>query len=114
MGAIESAVETHLESAERLDFGETNIGMFLLKNQTMFAVLRELREHFWNDSQGCYDRSRGELGFPNEMIKSLAQRSNGVFAGPIADRREEQGIKELADVSTCSSFIAELEQEDRH
>jgi N-acetylgalactosamine kinase len=112
MGAIESAVETHLESAERLDFGETNIGMFLLKNQTMFAVLRELREHFWNESQGCYDRSRGELGFPNEMINKLAQRSNGVFAGPIADWREEQGIKTLADVSACASFIAELYEED--
>lgn len=78
----------------------------------MFAVLRELRERFWNQSQRCYDRSRGELGFPNEMINSLAQR-NGVFAGPIAGWREEQGIKELADVSTCASFIAELQEEDR-
>lgn len=111
-GAVQSAAETHLESADRPDFGETNIGMFLLRNQTMFAVLRELRERFWNQSQRCYDRSRGELGFPNEMINSLAQR-NGVFAGPIAGWREEQGIKELADVSTCASFIAELQEEDR-
>ena len=112
-GAVQSAGETHLESAERLDFGETNIGMFVLRNQTMFAVLRELRERFWNQSQGRYDRSRGELGFPNEIINNLAQRSNGVFAGPIADSREEQGIKKLADVSTCASFIAELQEEDR-
>jgi CTP:molybdopterin cytidylyltransferase MocA len=112
MGAVESAAETHLENAERLSFGETNIGMFLLRNQTMFAVLRELRERFWNQSQGCYDRSRGELGFPNEMINNLARRSNGVFAGPIADWREEQGIKKLADVSACASFIAELREED--
>lgn len=111
-GAIESAGETHLESAEKPDFGETNIGMFLLRNQTMFAVLRELRERFWNESQGRYDRSRGELGFPNEMINNLARRSNGVFAGPIADWREEQGIKELSDVSTCASFIAELQEDD--
>jgi len=112
-GAVQSASETHLESADRLDFGETNIGMFVLRNQTMFAVLRELRERFWNQSQGRYNRSRGELGFPNEMINSLAQRSNGVFAGPIADWREEQGIKKLADVSACASFIAELQEEDR-
>jgi len=111
-GTVQSASETHLESAEKLDFGETNIGMFLLRNQTMFAVLRELRERFWNQSQGCYDRSRGELGFPNEMINNLARRSNGVFAGPIADWREEQGIKELADVSACASFIAELQEDD--
>ena len=112
-GAVQSASETHLESAERLAFGETNIGMFLLKNQTMFAVLRELRERFWNQKLRCYDRSRGELGFPNEMINAMARRSNGIFAGPIADWREEQGIKELADVSTCASFIAELREQDR-
>jgi galactokinase/CTP:molybdopterin cytidylyltransferase MocA len=112
MGAVESAGETHLENAEPLDFGETNIGMFLLRNETMFAVLRELRERFWNESQGRYDRSRGELGFPNEMINYLAQRSNGVIAGPIADWREEQGIKKLADVSACASFITALQEED--
>jgi CTP:molybdopterin cytidylyltransferase MocA len=112
-GAVQSAGETHLESAERLPFGETNIGMFLLKSRTMFAVLRDLRERFWNESQGCYARSRGEFGFPNEMINNLAQRSNGVFASPIADWREEQGIKQLADVSTCATFIAELRKEDQ-
>jgi N-acetylgalactosamine kinase len=111
-GTVQSAVETHLESADKLDFGETNIGMFLLKSQTMFAVLRELRERFWNQSRGCYDRNRGELGFPNEMINNLARRTNGVFAGPIADWREEQGIKQLADISACASFIAELQEED--
>ena len=111
-GIVQSAGETHLEGAERLDFGETNIGMFLLRNQTMFAVLRELRERFWDQSRRCYDRSRGELGFPNEMINNLAQRVTGVFAGPIADWREEQGIKQLVDVSACASFIAELQGED--
>jgi CTP:molybdopterin cytidylyltransferase MocA len=111
-GAVQSAVETHLENAERPDFGETNIGMFLLKNQTMFATLRELRERLWNEAQGSYDRDHKELGFPNEMINNLVQRQYGVFAGPIADWREEQGIKEIADVAACASFIAELQQED--
>ncbi|HEX3252932.1 MAG TPA: sugar phosphate nucleotidyltransferase [Pyrinomonadaceae bacterium] len=111
-GAVQSAVETHLENAEKPDFGETNIGMFLLKNQTMFAVLRELRERLWNHSHGRYDRDHGELGFPNEMINNLAQRHNGVFAGPIADWREEQGIKKIADVTACASFIAKMQEED--
>jgi galactokinase/CTP:molybdopterin cytidylyltransferase MocA len=111
-GEIQSANETHLENAEPLDFGETNIGMFLLKNQTMFEVLLDLRSRFWNDSKSCYDRSRGELGFPNEIINILAQRRNGVFACPVADWREEQGIKQLADVSTCESFISELQKEE--
>ena len=32
------------------DFGETNIGMFLLKNQTMFEVLLDLKSRYWNEA----------------------------------------------------------------
>jgi galactokinase/CTP:molybdopterin cytidylyltransferase MocA len=108
LGEVQSASETHLESAEREDFGETNIGMFLLKNQAMFEVLLDLRSRYWNESNHNYDRSRGELGFPNEVINSLATRENGVFACAIADWREAQGIKQLSDLSTCETFISEL------
>jgi galactokinase/CTP:molybdopterin cytidylyltransferase MocA len=108
LGAVQSASETHLESAEREDYGETNIGMFLLKNQSMFEVLLDLRSRYWNEANHNYDRSRGELGFPNEVINSLAKRESGVFACAIADWREEQGIKQLSDVSTCEQFISEL------
>jgi N-acetylgalactosamine kinase len=111
-GEVQSASETHLEHAEPIDFGETNIGMFLLKNQTMFDVLLDLRKRYWNDSTSGYDRSRRELGFPNEMINNLAQRESGVFACPIADWREEQGIKQLDDISACELFISELREED--
>jgi hypothetical protein len=109
-GEVQSASETHLEGAETVAFGETNIGMFLLKNQTMFAVLLDLRNRYWNESTHRYDRSRGELGFPNELINSLARQKNGVFACPIADWREEQGIKRLEDLSICERFISELRQ----
>jgi hypothetical protein len=85
--------------------------MFLLKNHTMFEALLELKHRYWNESTHRYDRSRGELGFPNEVINSLARRKNGVFACPIADWREEQGIKRLEDVSTCERFISELQKE---
>ena len=109
LGEVQSAAETHLENAEREDFGETNIGMFLLKNQAMFEVLLDLRSRYWNESNQNYDRSRGELGFPNEVINSLATRPSGVFASAIADWREEQGIKQLEDLSTCERFISELQ-----
>ncbi len=111
-GEVQSASETHLESAETIAFGETNIGMFLLKNQAMLAVLLDLRNRYWNESTHRYDRSRGELGFPNELISSLAERKNGVFACPIADWREEQGIKRHEDLSTCERFISELQREE--
>jgi galactokinase/CTP:molybdopterin cytidylyltransferase MocA len=110
-GAVQSASETHLESAEAVAFGETNIGMFLLKNQAMFAVLLDLRNRYWNESTHSYDRSRGELGFPNELINRLAGQRHGVFACPIADWREEQGIKRLEDLSVCERFISELKKE---
>ncbi len=112
-GAVESATETHLENAQTAEFGETNIGLFVLKNQAMFEVLRELRERYWNKAGDNYNRSCGELGFPNELISTLGQLESGVFASPFADPREEQGIKQLADVSRCEQFISELEQEEQ-
>ncbi|HEX6731935.1 MAG TPA: sugar phosphate nucleotidyltransferase, partial [Pyrinomonadaceae bacterium] len=66
-GVVTSASETHLEGARVADFGETNIGMFLLSSQTMFEVLLDLRQRYWNESTNRYNRSRGELGFPNEL-----------------------------------------------
>jgi len=110
-GEIASAVETHLEGADPHDFGETNIGLFIVKNQTMFQVLKELRNRYWDESTGHYTRARGELGFPNELINALASRKFGVCASPFADPREEQGIKRLEDVSRCEKFISELKAE---
>jgi galactokinase/CTP:molybdopterin cytidylyltransferase MocA len=107
-GELESATETHLESAATAEFGETNIGMFILKNQTMFQVLLDLRNRYWDESTARYNRSRGELGFPNEVINALAVRKFGVFASPFADPREEQGIKRFEDLSRCERFLSEL------
>ncbi len=112
-GEVQAARETHLENAEPEEFGETNIGMFVLKNQTMFDSLLELRHRFWNESKQCYERSGSELGFPNELINFLSSRKNGVLAFPIADWREEQGIKTLNDVSTCETSISELALEGK-
>lgn len=111
-GQIEASTETHLEGAETFDFGETNIALFVLKSRTMFQVLQELRTRHWDGPSGRYNRARGELGFPNELINELAKRECGVFACPFADAREEQGIKRLEDVSRCEQFISELKAEE--
>jgi len=74
----------------------------------MFEVLGELRNRYWDESTGRYTRAGGELGFPNELISTLASRKSGVFASPFADPREVQGIKRLEDVSRCEQFISEL------
>jgi bifunctional N-acetylglucosamine-1-phosphate-uridyltransferase/glucosamine-1-phosphate-acetyltransferase GlmU-like protein len=106
-GRVQGAKETHLEQARPMDCGETNIGMFMVKAASMFKALIELKELHWNDREMRYQLQGGELGFPNELIKYFAQKT-AVFACPIADAREEQGIKELGDVSRCEQFISEL------
>jgi galactokinase/CTP:molybdopterin cytidylyltransferase MocA len=107
-GRVQTARETHLEKSAELDFGETNIGMFMLKSEAMFQALTDLKQHYWNETDQRYERPGGELGLPNELINYFAARTPGVFACPIADSREEQGIKTLADVAHCERFISEL------
>jgi galactokinase/CTP:molybdopterin cytidylyltransferase MocA len=111
-GRVTGSRETHLEGAERPAVGETNVGLFLLKSEDMFEALAELRRQHWREGERRYGRARGELGFPNEMINFFAERRAGVYASPIADAREEQGIKTLVDVARCEQFIRELGGED--
>jgi bifunctional N-acetylglucosamine-1-phosphate-uridyltransferase/glucosamine-1-phosphate-acetyltransferase GlmU-like protein len=109
-GRVLASRETHLEGAPRPEFGETNIGLFILKSAAMFDALTELRRRHWREQEGSYDRAGGELGFPNEMINFLSARTAGVLACPFADAREVQGIKSLQDVALCERFIEELNQ----
>jgi len=110
-GQVLVASETHLESAEPIPFGETNIGLFVLNNQKMLNALLDLKRRYWNQAAGKYERRGGELGFPNELINYFSGASGKVFASPIADPREEQGIKRLDDIALCERYIAELESE---
>lgn len=109
-GRVLASRETHLEGAARPEFGETNIGLFLLKGAAMFDALTELRRRHWRGQEARYDRRGGELGFPNELITFLSARPAGVLACPLADAREEQGIKSLEDLALCEHFIEELEE----
>jgi hypothetical protein len=77
----------------------------------MFRVLRDLHRVFWKPGEGCYDRPGGELGFPNEVISHLAGKPGGVLASPIADWREEKGIKSRQDIAICERYIRELGKE---
>ena len=110
-GRVQTARETHLEQAEHLGPGESNIGMFMLKSEAMFGALIDLNRRYWSPEGQRYQRPAGELGFPNELINYFSSQETGVFACPIADTREEQGIKTLDDVARCERFISELAQE---
>jgi len=111
-GRVSAARETHIEKATAPDFGETNNGFFVLNNRAMFGALLELRQHHWIESEHCYDRPGGELGFPNELINYFTGRGSGVLACPFVDPREGQGIKTLVDIARCEQFISELRDEE--
>ncbi|HKQ53097.1 MAG TPA: NTP transferase domain-containing protein, partial [Pyrinomonadaceae bacterium] len=111
-GRVRVARETHLELADTPPFGESNTGLFVLKNGAMFAALVELKRRYWNAQERRYERARGELGFPNELVNYFCERGAGVLACAIADAREEQGIKNLDDVARCEQFVGELTRED--
>jgi galactokinase/CTP:molybdopterin cytidylyltransferase MocA len=111
LGRVRAGEETHLEGARPPRFGETNIGLFVVSSAAMFKTLSELRRRYWRADGARYERPGGELGFPNELITSLAGGPAGVFAAPIADLRERQGIKSRADIARCERFIRELEAE---
>jgi len=110
-GQVTRAQETHLEKARAPRFGETNVGLFILKSEAMFEGLLEMKRDYWREADSRYDRPGGELGFPNELITHFARINNGVLASPIADRREALGIKTREDVARCEQFISELESE---
>lgn len=108
-GRVSVSRETHLEGALRVAAGETNIGLFLAYASATFAALDELHARYWNGAADRYERPRGELGFPNEIINYLAAAGRAICACPFAGSREEQGIKDFADVKRCSQFINALE-----
>jgi hypothetical protein len=113
LGHVKASRESHIERAPNPGFAETNIGVFVLWSEIMFRVLSELRLALWQDTECCYDRPSGELGFPNEVITRLAAQPGGVLASPIADPREVQGIKTLSDIVLCERYIGELTAESR-
>jgi galactokinase/CTP:molybdopterin cytidylyltransferase MocA len=110
-GRVQTARETHLGQADHLHFGESNIGIYILKSEAMFKALIDLNQRHWNETERRYECHSGELGFPNELINYFAARETGVFACPIADSREEQGIKKLEDIAHCERFISELAEQ---
>jgi hypothetical protein len=74
----------------------------------MFAALAEMRNQWWNEAEQVYKRAGGEMGFPNELICYFAGKEGGVMASPIADWREEKGIKTLADVRLCEQYLKDF------
>ena len=104
-GKIIDSLETHLEGAERPDYGEDNIGIFILNNKLLVNVLKEIINKYYNKDK--YLLPKGEFGFPNMMIRTLA-KNNTVLGLAMADKRECQGIKEFKDIISVKEYMENL------
>jgi galactokinase/CTP:molybdopterin cytidylyltransferase MocA len=107
-GHVSGSLETRMGHEGPPGTGESNVGMFVAAVPGLRGIVSDVRRDHWNEKDQRYDRPRGEFGFPNEVIPRLARTPGRVLACPIADPREEKGIKGLADVATCERYIDEL------
>ena len=104
--------ETHLESADTIDYGEDNIGVFCLKNKDLFDGLDIAHAKALDSNTGEYNTPKGELGFPNQMVRTLASQGKMVLGLAMADPREAKGIKVAADVAAVRGYLADFERID--
>ena len=105
--------ETHLEKATPVEYGEDNIGLFVLPRTELFETLNELHTIHYLPDEGKYDTPEGELGFPNLMVRILTRKAKLVFTFAMADPKETQGIKTAEDLQTVEVFISELDADER-
>ncbi len=105
-GHVIASSETFLEGARVRAVGETNIGLFLLETPRMAATLRAVHEEAWDAAAGRYARPRGELGFPNEMVRALSKHENAVVAIPLAREYEPLGLRTIEDAAEAERILA--------
>ena len=100
--------ETHLEGAETVAYGEDNIGVFCLKSNDLFDGLNLAHTKAFDTITGEYKTPKGELGFPNQMVRTLASQGKMVLGLAMADPREAKGIKVAADIAVIEGYLREM------
>ena len=106
-GSVTGSVETHLEGAEMLDRGETNIGAYWASRAALDVVLCGLHEDLFRVDLGQYATTSGELGFPNEMVRGCLAAGLRVDGVPIADEIEMLGIKTPETLAAIREIVGE-------
>ena len=99
--------ETHLESADPVDYGEDNIGVFCLTKKELFDGLELAHTRASDPTTGEYKTPKGELGFPNQMVRTLASQGKMVLGLAMADPREAKGIKVADDIAVLEGYLRE-------
>ncbi len=96
------SLESHLEGAKKPNYGEDNLGIFILNNKSLINGIKKIIDKYY--SKNKYLLPKGEFGFPNMMIRTLA-KNNTVLGLAMADKRECQGIKEFEDVKLVEKYM---------
>jgi len=104
------SLETHLESANTVDYGEDNIGVFCLTNNDLFYGLDLAHTKALDPITGEYKTPKGELGFPNQMVRTLASQGKIVLGLAMADPREAKGIKVAADIAVLEGYLRDFDR----
>jgi len=106
-GFVCDSRETRLENAEIVDYGEDNVSLYLVRGEELYAALQHARRRALDAATGRY--RQGQLGFPNEMVKSLRGRGKLVMGLCFADLREAQSMKYAEDVERIERYLDEME-----
>jgi len=105
-GHVVASSETYLEGARVRAVGETNIGMFLLDAKRMLEILSAIHAEAWDPVAKRYARPKGELGFPNEMVRALSRRGTPAVALPLAEPFEPLGIRTMQDAKEAECILS--------
>ncbi len=98
-GKVSNSVETHLEEAEKSEFGEANVGGYWASMKALNEILIPLRKMKWNADSKKYMTTSGELGYPNEMVRACLEGGFGIDGIPCSEPQEMIGLKRLEDIS---------------
>jgi len=110
-GKIIDSVETRLEDRETVEYGEDNIGLYIVRNGDLFTVLRSAHYALFDAGKNAYNPP-GELGFPNQMIRTLARYGRTVLGLAMSDPMEHQGIKEKSHLELVASYRIRLVEKE--
>jgi len=105
-GFVVANRETRLEKAQNIEFGEENVSLYVVRSAELFPALHQARRRALDPATGRY--VFGELGFPNEMVKSLRLERKLVLGICMADAAESQSLKEREDVDKIEKGLLDL------
>ena len=106
-GKIIDSVETRLEGSETVEYGEDNIGLYIVRNEYLFNILMSAHNSLFNAEKNAYNPP-GELGFPNQMIRTLAKYDRTVLGLAMSDPMEQQGIKVKSHLDLTAGYRIRL------